>query len=64
MTYLILVVAAFFTYGGNYGIFPTQTVRILGKDIGSRVYPYVFSGFVISGIIEFFLHYFLVGELG
>lgn len=32
--------------------------------MGTKIYPYVFWAFTIGQILQFFLHYFLVVELG
>ena len=43
--YLIAVSCIYFVYGGNYSIYPTQTVRVFGSKIGAKVYYLVFFGF-------------------
>lgn len=63
-TYMIIVPVTFFCYGGTFGIFPTQTVRIFGEKLGANIYWIVFSGFSISSIIQFLGHYLFVSFLG
>jgi predicted MFS family arabinose efflux permease len=43
--YMATVMLAYACYGGNYSIYPPQTVRLLGKDLGSKVYFLTFTGF-------------------
>jgi MFS family permease len=61
-TYLITVVLTYGCYGSLYSIFPTQTVRILGRQIGPKVYYLTFIGFSFGGIIQYVFHKFLVDE--
>ncbi len=44
-TYLVAVSVIYFCYGGNYAVYPTQTMRIFGQELGSKVYYIVFLGF-------------------
>lgn len=46
--FLIAVALTYFAYGGNYSIYPTHTVRILGNEIGSKIYCLVFIGFSVG----------------
>ena len=43
--YLIAVSLIYFCYGGNYSVYPTHTVRVLGQELGAKVYYIVFTGF-------------------
>ena len=61
---MIVVPISFFCYGGTFGIFPTQTVRIFGEKLGGNIYWIVFSGFSLAGIIQFLGHYLFVSFLG
>ncbi len=62
--YIILVILIYFSYGANYGMYPTQTVRIYGNVDGSRIYPITFSAFSIASVIQFLFHYFIVKKMG
>lgn len=48
--FLIAVALTYFVYGGNYSIYPTHTVRILGNEIGSKIYYLVFIGFSVGNL--------------
>lgn len=63
-SYLISIVLTYGCYGSLYSIFPTQTVRILGKIIGSKMYYITFFGFSFGAIIQYLFHRFLVGNYG
>jgi nitrate/nitrite transporter NarK len=52
MSYLVTVVITYACYGGNFSIYPTQTVRILGKELGGKLYYVVFIGFSIGIILS------------
>jgi len=60
----VLVILIYFSYGANYGMYPTQTVRIYGNTNGSRIYPITFSAFSIAFVIQFVFHYFIVKKMG
>lgn len=62
--YIFLVVLIYFSYGANYGMYPTQTVRIYGNVDGSRIYPITFSAFSIASVVQFLFHYFIVKKMG
>lgn len=51
-------------YGGNFGIYPTQTVRILGKKVGGECYWIIFTGFGIGSLLQFLIHFIFVNQLG
>lgn len=61
---MIIVPVIYFCYGGTFGIFPTQTVRIFGEKLGGNIYWIVFSGFSISAILQFTIRYLLISNLG
>lgn len=46
--YLVAVSMIYFVYGGNYSIYPTQTVRVFGNSLGPKVYYMVFLGFTVG----------------
>ncbi len=48
--YLIYVSIIYFCYGGSYSIYAAQTIKIMGKEMGSKIYFLVFAGFTF-GII-------------
>lgn len=50
------------TYGGLYSIYPTQTVRMLGRQLGPKLYYITFFGFASGGILQYLAHKFLVEE--
>ena len=58
--YLIVVVISYGCYGGLYAIYPTITVQMLGKKIGSKLYAYTFIGFSIGAIIQYLCHKYVV----
>ncbi len=60
ISYLFSVVLSYGCYGGLYTIFPTQTVRILGRQIGPKMYYFTFIGFSCGSIIQYLCHKFLV----
>jgi MFS transporter, OFA family, oxalate/formate antiporter len=43
--FLVAVSVIYFCYGGNYAVYPTQTMRVFGQELGGKVYYLVFSGF-------------------
>jgi hypothetical protein len=59
-TYLITVVIVYGFYGGLYSIFPTQTIRMLGKKIGSKMYYITFVGFSAGVLLQYLAHKILV----
>lgn len=54
--YMLTVIFTYFFSGTFYGLMPTQTVRMLGDGIGSTLYPFVFSGFMMASISQFIIH--------
>lgn len=46
--YLVGVSFVYFAYGGNYSIYPTHTFRVLGNEIGGKIYYLVFIGFSLG----------------
>jgi OFA family oxalate/formate antiporter-like MFS transporter len=46
--YLIAVCLVYFAYGGNYSVYPTQTIRIFGSERGAKLYYIVFIGFSLG----------------
>ena len=60
VSYLITVIFAYGCYGGLYVVYPTQTIKILGKKIGPKLYSYTFLGFSIGAIIQYFAHKYFV----
>jgi MFS family permease len=38
----------YFVYGGNYSIYPTQTMRVFGTHVGGKVYCIIFIGFSLG----------------
>ena len=63
-TYFISVVLTYGCYGSLFSIFPTQTVRILGKVIGPKMYYITFGGFSLGSIMQYLFHKFLVSSYG
>lgn len=59
-SYLITIVMVYGAYGGLYSIYPTQTVRMLGRQLGPKLYYITFLGFSSGGILQYFAHKFLV----
>lgn len=46
--FLIAVACIYFNYGGNYSIYPTHTFRVLGNQVGAKIYYLVFIGFSLG----------------
>ena len=44
-TYWLFVVFVYGIYGGNYPLYPPQTVKMLGKVLGAKVYFITYLGF-------------------
>ena len=47
-TYFIIIIVVYAVFGGNYSIYPPQTVKMLGKALGSKVYFVTNTGFSIG----------------
>lgn len=61
--YAIIIPLTYLSYGGLYAITPTQSVRLLGKEFGSKLFWLIFAGFSISAIIQYTLQYFILGTI-
>jgi MFS family permease len=61
-SYLITIVMVYGAYGGLYSIYPTQTVRMLGRQLGPKLYYITFLGFSAGGVLQYFAHKFLVEQ--
>jgi MFS family permease len=59
-SYLITVLIVYGAYGGLYSIYPTQTVRMLGRQLGPKLYYITFLGFSSGAILQYIAHKFLV----
>lgn len=59
-SYLITVLLTYGCYGGLYSIYPTQTVRMLGRQLGPKLYYITFFGFSFGAILQYLAHKFLV----
>ncbi len=59
-SYLITVLITYGTYGGLYSIYPTQTVRMLGRHLGPKLYYITFLGFAFGALMQFAAHKYLV----
>lgn len=62
--YIVMVILTYFFAGSFYGLMPTQTVRIFGDEIGSKIYPFIFSGFTLASISQFAIHEFGIRKWG
>jgi hypothetical protein len=51
---MLVVLLSYSCYGGNFGIYPTQTIRILGQKVGTLSYWLTFLGFSIGKNINIF----------
>jgi len=51
LTYLILSILIGFGFGGNFVLFAKETAQLFGINKLGLVYPYVFLGYAIAGII-------------
>jgi MFS family permease len=58
--YLITVLITYGAYGGLYSVYPTQTVRMLGRHLGPKLYYITFFGFSFGAILQFIAHKYLV----
>jgi hypothetical protein len=45
---MLVVLLSYSCYGGNFGIYPTQTIRVLGQKTGTLNYWLTFLGFSIG----------------
>jgi len=54
---------AYFCYGGHYSIFPTVTAKLYGPKTGPKIYPLIFSGFLISTLLGMILAIFIIPML-
>lgn len=61
MAYVIVI---YFLYGGQFSLMPAKTYQIYGQKNGARIYSYAFLGFSLGSMMQFLLHYFLVGHYG
>ncbi len=50
-SYLIIVSLIGFGFGGNFVLFAKETAQIYGIKILGQVYPYIFMGYAIAGIL-------------
>lgn len=57
VTYFIIIPCIYLSYGGVYALLPTQSVRVLGPVIGSRLFWLVFSGLSLAAAIQFVVQY-------
>lgn len=64
VTYFIIIPLIYVTYGGLYAITPTQCVRLLGHEVGSKLFWLIFGGFSISAVIQFIVQFFFLTYLG
>jgi MFS family permease len=64
VSYFITIVITYGVYGSLYSIFPTQSVRMLGKAIGSKMYYITFGGFSLGSLVQFVFHRVLVEKYG
>ena len=60
--YLITVLITYGAYGGLYSVYPTQTVRMLGRNLGPKLYYITFLGFSFGAILQFIAHKYLVEQ--
>lgn len=63
-TYFIIIPGIYLSYGGLYAILPTQSIRVLGPVVGSKLFWLVFMGFTIAATIQFTVQYFFLTYLG
>jgi MFS family permease len=59
-SYLLTVLFTYGTYGGLYSIYPTQTVKMLGRQLGPKLYYITFFGFSTGAVLQYLAHKFLV----
>lgn len=43
---------------------PTQTVRIFGDEVGTTLYPFIFSAFALASISQFIIHEVVIRKWG
>jgi hypothetical protein len=60
----MIIPCIYLTYGGLYAITPTQSVRMLGKVAGSKLFWLIFGGFSLAAFIQFTIQYILLSSLG
>lgn len=61
---MILILAIYFSYGANFGLYPAMTAKIYGEKDGGRIYSVVFIGFASAAVIQFMFHFFIVKNMG
>lgn len=59
-SYGFAVPIIYFCYGGTFALFPTQTVRVFGEQVGIKLYCVVFIGASLGSVLQFLLHYLVV----
>lgn len=64
VVYAILIPVTQGFYGGIFSIYPPQTIRILGRKLGAKLYYITFSGFGFGAIIQYTFHKLLVEKYG
>lgn len=64
ISYLLLVLLVYMSYGGMYALMPTQSVRLLGEKQGTQIYWAVFGGFSFAAILQFSLRYIFLNIFG
>lgn len=47
-SFLIVVAITYACYGGNYSIYPTETIRVFGNKNGAKLYFIVFTGYSLG----------------
>ena len=62
--YAILVPITYGFFGGTFSIYPPQTIKILGKKMGTKLYYMTFAGYSIGAIIQYIFHKYLVENYG
>ncbi len=50
-TYLVLSILIGFGFGGNFVLFAKETAQVFGLERLGIIYPYVFIGYAIAGIV-------------
>lgn len=60
ITYFIIVPCIYLSYGGLYALLPTQSVRVLGPVVGSKLFWLLFSGFSAAAVLQFVIQFFIL----
>lgn len=62
--YMVIVITSYILVGSIYGLFPAQTAKMCGSNIGSVIYPFAYMGLTLSSITQFVFHEAVIRKWG